>query len=443
MVVSPSNPASSASEVSRQIQLSSPVIAFATSSTSHKLPSSLPTLLLDSPLFLSLFSTSSSSSSSSDVPRRHHHLLGPTSVRQSDPAAILYSSGTTGNVKGVVLTHRNLMSVVAGMYAVREERAEPSVLLLTVPMFHAYGFVYCLKAAAMGETVVVVEGRFEVERMMKAVEEFAVTHVATAPPVVVAMAKGEVADRYAVRSLERTICGGAPLRTETIEWFKARFPNVLLQQGYALTETTGVAFRMVGPEEISHLGSVGRLVPYSEAKIVDPGTGITQSPCMLGELWIRGPLIMKGYLGDESATAATINSDGWLKTGDLCYIDNDGFLFVVDRLKELIKYNGYQVPPAELEQLLLTHPEITEAAVIPYPDEEAGQVPMAFVVRRPNSNLNEAQIMEFVARQVAPYKKIRRVSFINSIPKNPSGKLLRKDLVKLATSSSGSPSSRL
>ncbi|XXG89104.1 hypothetical protein AAC387_Pa12g1186 [Persea americana] len=442
MVVSPSNPASTASEISRQIQLSSPVIAFAMSSTSHKLPSSLPTLLLDSPLFLSLFSTSSSS----DAPRhRCHHLLGPTSVRQSDPAAILYSSGTTGNVKGVVLTHRNLMSVVAGMYAVREERAEPTVLLLTVPMFHAYGFVYCLKAAALGETVVVVEGRFEVGRMMKAVEQFGVTHVATAPPVVAAMAKREVAvrDRYAVRSLERIICGGAPLRRETMELFKARFPNVLLQQGYALTETTGAAFRMVGPEEISHLGSVGRLVPYCEAKIVDPGTGITLSPCRLGELWIRGPIIMKGYVGDESATAATINSDGWLKTGDLCYMDNDGFLFVVDRLKELIKYKGYQVPPAELEQLLLTHPEITEAAVIPYPDEEAGQVPMAFVVRRPNSNLNEAQIMEFVARLVAPYKKIRRVSFINSIPKNPSGKLLRKELVKIATSSSGSPSSRL
>ncbi|XXG89093.1 hypothetical protein AAC387_Pa12g1178 [Persea americana] len=421
VVVSPSNPASTASEISRQIQLSSPVIAFATSSTSHKLPSSLPTLLLDSPLFLSLFSSSSSSSSSSDAPRhRHrHHLLGPTSVLQSDPAAILYSSGTTGNVKGVVLTHRNLISMLAGSYALRTSGVAPAVALLTVPMFHVYGF--------------------EVGRMLRAVEEFRVTRVVLAPPVVVVMARGEVAEGYDLRSLQVVGCGGAPLAMDVIERFTSRFPNIQLVQAYGLTESTARAFQIIGPEESKCYGSAGRILPYCQAKIVDPVTGIALPPCSQGELWIRGPMIMKGYIGDEAATAAAINSEGWLKTGDLCYIDNDGFLFVVDRLKELIKYKGYQVPPAELEHLLLSHPEIIDAAVIPYPDEEAGQVPMAFVVRQPQSALCEAQIIDFVAKQVAPYKKIRRVSFISSIPKTPTGKLLRKDLIKLATSISPSP----
>ncbi|XP_047181143.1 4-coumarate--CoA ligase-like 5, partial [Vigna umbellata] len=145
-----------------------------------------------------------------------------------------------------------------------------------------------------------------------------------------------------------------------------------------------------------------------------------------------------GYVGDEKATAETLDSEGWLKTGDLCYFDSDGFLYIVDRLKELIKYKAYQVPPAELEHILHTNPEIADAAVVPYPDEEAGQIPMAFVVRKPGSNISANQVMEFVAKQVSPYKKIRRVSFVNSIPKSPAGKILRRELVDYALSSGSS-----
>ncbi|KAB2067937.1 hypothetical protein ES319_A09G262100v1 [Gossypium barbadense] len=138
---------------------------------------------------------------------------------------------------------------------------------------------------------------------------------------------------------------------------------------------------------------------------------------------------MKGYIGDENATAKTMDSEGWLKTGDICYFDSQGFLYIVDRLKELIKYKAYQVPPAELEHLLHSHPEISDAAIIPYPDEEAGQMPMAYIVRQPGSSMSEAQIMDYIAKQVAPYKKIRRVAFIDSIPKSPAGKILRRELV--------------
>lgn len=145
-------------------------------------------------------------------------------------------------------------------------------------------------------------------------------------------------------------------------------------------------------------------------------------------------MVSPGYFKNTEATQSTVTPDGWLKTGDLCYIDEDGYLFVVDRLKELIKYKGYQVPPAELEALLLTHPEVSDVAVIPFPDREVGQFPMAYVVRKKGSNLSAQEVMEFVAKQVAPYKKVRKVAFVTDIPKNASGKILRKDLIKLATS---------
>ncbi|KAK4838214.1 hypothetical protein QYF36_011950 [Acer negundo] len=176
-----------------------------------------------------------------------------------------------------------------------------------------------------------------------------------------------------------------------------------------------------------------------EAKIVDPIPGEALFPGQEGELWLHGPNIMKGYVGDDKATAETMDSEGRLKTGDLCYFDSQGLLFIVSRLKELIKYKPFQVPPAELEHLLLSNPEI--AAVIPYPDEDVGQIPMAFVVRKIGSNITEAQVMEFTAKQIAPYKQIRHVDFINSIPRSQPGKLLRRELVNLALSATFSTSS--
>ncbi|KAE9608563.1 putative AMP-dependent synthetase/ligase, AMP-binding enzyme domain-containing protein [Lupinus albus] len=208
--------------------------------------------------------------------------------------------------------------------------------------------------------------------------------------------------------------------------------------GYGLTESSGAASAAVGADEAKVHASVGRLSENMEAKIVDPVTGETLSHGQKGELWLRGPTIMKGYVGDNKATIETLDSEGWLKTGDLCYFDSHGFLYIVDRLKELIKYKAYQVPPAELENLLHTNPEISDVAVVPYPDEEAGQIPMAFVVRKPGSIITAAQVMEFVAKQVSPYKKIRRVSFINSIPKSQSGKILRRELVAHALSNGSS-----
>ncbi|KAF3444484.1 hypothetical protein FNV43_RR14176 [Rhamnella rubrinervis] len=263
-----------------------------------------------------------------------------------------------------------------------------------------YSGFYSWKSVAVNDTVVVME-KYELSKMLRAVEEFRVTHLALVPAVVVAMVKADhdhITASYDLSSLESVGCGAAPLGKDMITAFKSRFPNVVLAQGYGLTETTGAVFRTVNPEELSQRwDSTGRLLRGSEAKIVDPDTG------------------------------------GWLRTGDLCYIDEEGLLYVVDRLKELIKYKGYQVAPAELEQLLLSHPLIVDAAVIPYPDEEAGQLPMAVVVKQSKCTLDESEVIDFVAKQVSPYKKIRRVVFVDSIPKTGTGKILRKELKNILT----------
>lgn len=351
-------------------------------------------------------------------------------IRQSDTAAVLYSSGTTGRVKGVALTHRNLISSLNGALVLHQERRV--VAMCTVPLFHVYGFVYCIRCVAFGESLVVMN-KFNLELMLKSIQQFRVTNLALVPPLVVAMINSPT-QGYDLSSLQIVVCGAAPLPIPLIKRFNTLFPTVPLVQAYGMTETTGGVFRTVGPSESKRLGANGRLAYNCQAKIVDPQTGIGLPPFKHGELWVRGPLIMRGYVHDEVATSTTLTADGWLKTGDLCYFDNEGFLFYVDRIKELIKCNGYQVPPAELEDLLQSHPDIVEAAVVPYPDEKAGQVPIAFVVRTPGSTIDETLIKEFVAKEVAPYKKLRQVSFIDSIPKNATGKVLRKELVKLALS---------
>ncbi|XP_072964275.1 4-coumarate--CoA ligase-like 5 [Typha angustifolia] len=431
VVVSPVNPASTASEIAHQISISNPSVAFATTAAASKIPSHVKTLILDFPSFRSLLSDPSPPSPPSPE------------IRQSHAAAILYSSGTTGRVKGVVITHRNFIALIAGSHVGREqllkaaeeagEPMAPGAGLFTIPLFHMYGFFMLLRAVAGGETTVLME-RFEFGAMLSAVEKYSVTFMPAAPPLVVAMTKsGEVVDRD-LSSLRIVRVGGAPLGRELAELFRAQFPRVEIVQAYGLTESAGIAEATIRSEESQVYGSVGRISSNLKAKIVDPTSGEALCPRQRGELWIRGPTIMKGYVGDDEATKSTLDSEGWLKTGDLCYFDEDGFLFIVDRLKELIKYKAYQVPPAELEHILQSHPEIADAAVIPYPDEEAGQIPMAFIVRKPNSILTDKQVMDFVAKQVAPYKKIRRVAFVSSIPKSAAGKILRRELINYATS---------
>ncbi|WVZ67793.1 hypothetical protein U9M48_016825 [Paspalum notatum var. saurae] len=424
-VVSPANPVSTAEEYAHMVALSRPVVALAAPEVAARLPRDLRCVVIGSDEYRRL----SSAGGAAPPP--------PVAVRQSDTAAVLYSSGTTGRVKAVAISHRNLIALIAthkgNRAEVEKEAAEageepppPTVTLFPLPLFHVFGFMMLLRSVAMGETAVLME-RFDFGDALRAIERYRVTLLPGAPPLLVAMIKSEEARRRDLSSLIAIGIGGAPLGREVAERFAAIFPNIELIQGYGLTESSGSVASTVGPEESKAYGSVGKLASHMEAKIVDPSTGEALGPGQRGELWIR-------YVGDDEATAATKDREGWLKTGDLCYFNEDGFLYIVDRLKELIKYKGYQVPPAELEHILNSHPDIMDAAVIPYPDEDAGQLPMAFIVRKPGSNLTEQQVMDHVAKQVAPYKKVRRVTFVSVIKKSPAGKILRRELVQQAVS---------
>ncbi|TXG49412.1 hypothetical protein EZV62_025287 [Acer yangbiense] len=356
-----------------------------------------------------------------------------TELTQSDTAAVLYSSGTTGTSKGVILTHANFISIMTLLkWSVHATDSQNDVFLCFIPMFHIYGLAFFgLGLFCAGVTTVVMQ-RFDFQAMLDAIKTHKVNNIPAVPPVILGLVKySKVAGD--ISSVRRVGSGAAPLSKEVSDGFRERFPWVELRQGYGLTETCGAAtFILTNEEAKAHARSCGRLVPSFSAKVVDVETGTALPPYKEGELWLKSPAVMKGYLGNEEATAATFDKDGWLKTGDLCYFDEDGFVHIVDRIKELIKHNGYQVAPAELEAILLSHQDILDAAVVPLEDEEAGQIPMAYVVRAAASQLTEDQVIQFVAGQVAPYKKVRRVGFIGAIPRSAAGKILRKDLVSLS-----------
>ncbi|GAB2289280.1 4-coumarate--CoA ligase-like 5 [Dionaea muscipula] len=439
-IITTTNPLNTESEIAKQIADSKPLLAFT-------IPPLLPKLA-DSNIPVVLIGDNGAAPVSGDNPKILTTLddlmkrpPSQTRVRdrvdQNDPAALLYSSGTTGVSKGVVSSHRNLMAMVQTIISsFNEDEREDQTFICTVPMFHIYGLAaFATGLLAAGVTVVVLP-KFEMDDLFSAISKYRVTNFPLVPPILVSMVNNAEAlkRRYDMGSLKYVLSGGAPLGREVIEGFVEKFPGVIIQQGYGLTESSAIGASTDSLEESRRYGTAGLLSPSMEAKIVDPQTGEALPVNKTGELWLRGPTIMKGYFGNPEATAATLDTNGWLKTGDLCYIDEDGYVFVVDRLKELIKYKGYQVAPAELEALLLTHPEIEDAAVIPFPDKEVGQYPMAYVVRKAGSTLSENAVMDFVAKQVAPYKRVRQVAFVSSIPKNASGKILRKDLISMATS---------
>ncbi|XP_072986674.1 4-coumarate--CoA ligase-like 4 [Typha latifolia] len=435
-VLTTTNPLNTPNEIAKQIADSNPVLAFTTRDLVPKLPprSDFPIVLLedfkihgDDPRIVRTISEMISTKPDS------RRIKVP--VDQDDAATLLYSSGTTGASKGVVSTHRNLISmvqIILKRFKLEEGQGEPETFICTVPMFHVYGLAaFATGLLGSGSTVVVLS-RFDLGEMVRAIETYGATYLPLVPPILVAMANQSPALRLG--RLRRVLSGGAPLSKEVIEGFRDKYPGVEILQGYGLTESTGIGASTDSAEESKRYGTAGLLSPNTEARIVDPDSGKALAVKQTGELWIRGPYIMKGYFKNQEATRSTLESDGWLRTGDLCYIDEDGYLFVVDRLKELIKYKGYQVPPAELEALLLTHPDIADVAVIPFPDKEVGQFPMAYVVRKTGSKLSGNEVIKFVEKQVAPYKKVRRVAFVSAVPKNASGKILRKDLIKLATS---------
>ncbi|MBN9189175.1 MAG: AMP-binding protein [Microbacterium sp.] len=347
-------------------------------------------------------------------------------------AVLPYSSGTTGIPKGVMLSHRNLVANVAQCVPNMNLDASDRVLAV-LPFFHIYGMTVLLNLALRKRATLVTMPRFDLVEFLTIIQNFGCTYLYIAPPIAVALAKHPIVDQFDISSVHTVFSGAAPLDGETAE-IAGRRINARMLQGYGMSELSPVSHAMHFARHDVPVSSVGQTLPNEVCKLVDTETGeeITEfeadGKTRPGELWVKGPNVMLGYLNRPDATAETIDADGFLHTGDVAVYHEGDYFSIVDRAKELIKYHGYQIAPAELEALLLGHPRIMDAAVIGVLDEEKEEIPKAFIVAAPDSGLTAEEVMGFVADSVAPHKKIRRVEFIDAIPKSTSGKILRKDL---------------
>jgi acyl-CoA synthetase (AMP-forming)/AMP-acid ligase II len=359
----------------------------------------------------------------------------PAALEPVDPRAIallMSSSGTTGLPKSAAHTHAGAVAMLRGFAAFPLTRLGPDdVVGGVIPMAHTFGSVLLNSTLRAGARIVTLP-RFELEAFLAMVQEHRVTVVAAVPPLARALARHPLVDRYDLSSLRLVLIGAAPCPTEIERECRARL-GCAVGQSFGMTELAPIAL----PEEDWHPGSLGRLVPGIEAVVVDRDSGARLGAGETGELWLRGPALMAGYLGDETATKATIDAQGWLHSGDLALFDEDGHLFVVDRLKELIKCRGYQVAPAQLEAELALHPAVADAAVVGRPDEEAGERPVAYVVLRAPAQPRE--ILEWLVGRVAPYKRPVEVVVVDEVPRNPTGKLLRRVLVERERAAGRSP----
>jgi acyl-CoA synthetase (AMP-forming)/AMP-acid ligase II len=415
------NPASTTAEIARQLADSGAVLAFASPDLAERVREAgggrlRHVVRLGDESFAALTRTAGP-----------HPRVAIDAAR--DVVAVPYSSGTTGVPKGVMLTHRNLVAMLLAMHPV-EGTTDRDVVIAALPFFHIYGLsvILCL-CLHRGATLVVLP-RFDMARFLAAIERWRVTRLPLVPPLALRLSRDPMVDRYDVRSVRVAVSGAAPLPPEVARALSERL-GCLVKQGYGMTELSPSSHMHPEDEGPPPPGTVGVLHANTECRLVDPVTLRDVAEGERGEIWVRGPQVMKGYLNRPDATAEIITADGWLQTGDIGTMDAAGYLSVVDRLKELIKYNAFQVAPAELEALLLTHPAVADAAVVPRPDAEAGEIPKAFVVMAAGAPAVTAEdLMTFVAERVASYKRVREVEFVDEIPRSPSGKILRRVLVE-------------
>jgi acyl-CoA synthetase (AMP-forming)/AMP-acid ligase II len=340
-----------------------------------------------------------------------------------DVAVLPYSSGTTGMPKGVMLTHRNLLANLVQIDAI--ETAEIRALVGVLPFFHIYGMVVVMNVGLLRGATCVTLPKFDFETFLRVLQDWPIALAHIVPPIAVALGKHPMVDQFDLSRVKWLFSGAAPLGPQLTEAVQARL-GVRVRQGYGMTEASPATHYTVPGAD--RPGKIGPLMPCTEGRVVDPESGKDVGVGQAGEVWVRGPQVMKGYLNNPEATARTVDADGWLHTGDIGIVDEDGYLEIVDRLKELIKVKGFQVAPAELEAVLLKHPNIADAAVIPVVDGDCGEVPKAFVVAR--EPMSAEAVMAFVEEQVAHYKRLRYVEFTDTIPKSPSGKILRRVLVE-------------
>ncbi len=345
----------------------------------------------------------------------------------TDAAVLPYSSGTTGRGKGVILTHRNLVANLSQIGHTGHVTSA-SRILAVLPFFHIYGMTCMMNQGLHKRATVITMPKFDLAEFLRIISEYRIQRVYIAPPTAIALAKHPMVDDYDLSCIEVIFSGAAPLDAELGHAMGKRLGCTVLQ-GYGMTELSPVSHCMPDDRPDLDLNSSGFAVPNVVCKLVDPATEEEVGVGGRGELWVKGPNVMAGYLNNPEATASTLDDEGYLHTGDIAEVTDEGVFSIVDRVKELIKYKGYQVPPAELEAILLTHDKIADVAVIGVRDSEGEEVPKAFVVRQSFSDdLTADDVMTFVAERIAPHKRVRVVEFIHEIPKSASGKILRKDL---------------
>ena len=356
----------------------------------------------------------------------------------TDLAVLPYSSGTTGVSKGVMLTHRNLVANLAQLEAMASHVAVPvrgdDVVLGLLPFFHSYGMTVVMCYSLFKGATIVTMPRFDLEQFLDLIQTHDVSYINVVPPIVQALAKHPLVDSFDLGSLRGVMSGAAPLGGDIARMAADRV-GCTVMQGYGMTELSPVSHGNPDDAETIDPSLVGPPIPGTECRLVDVDTGEDVGVREAGELLVRGPQVMRGYLNNPEATATAIDDEGWLRTGDIATVDDDGYFAIVDRVKELIKYKGFQVAPAELEALLLTHDAVADVAVVASPDEEAGEVPKAYVV--PQGDLDPDDVLAFVAERVAPHKRVRRIEIVEQIPKSASGKILRRELIDRERAAAG------
>ncbi|XP_072930548.1 uncharacterized protein [Epargyreus clarus] len=359
-------------------------------------------------------------------------VLNDVKRKPEDLVFLPYSSGTTGLPKGVELTNRNKVAnfvqqeVEGGRHYIETTSEHQDSIMAVLPFYHVYGLsIILLHKLGIGAKLVVLP-KFKPTTFLKALTEHKINLLYTAPPLALFLGTHPDVKKEHLNSVDRIICAAAPISKSDIRRLLDKCqPDIKFCQIYGLTEVSPLATTVeFGSDDHT---SVGYALPNTELRVVDPNDRHL-GPDEVGELHIRGPHIMKGYRDNPEATKTAITDDGWFRSGDLVSINKDGAVTIVDRIKELIKVKGYQVPPAELEGILRDHPDILDAAVIGIPDERKGEAPKAFVVLKEGHKTTATNIIEFVSKQVADYKRIKEVQFLDELPRNPSGKLLRKVL---------------
>eukprot|EP00123_Amoebidium_parasiticum_P012921 comp21659_c0_seq1/m.30459 comp21659_c0_seq1/g.30459 ORF comp21659_c0_seq1/g.30459 comp21659_c0_seq1/m.30459 type:complete len:581 (-) comp21659_c0_seq1:477-2219(-) len=348
----------------------------------------------------------------------------------NDVAVLPYSSGTTGRPKGVMLTHFNIVTNCRQATAPELMTVGPGTGLMgMLPFYHQYGMVVLAKIALEKGATVSCLQKFDPNEFCATVQRDKLDILPIVPPVAVFLAKSPIVDNYDLSSVREMVSAAAPLSKEVTDQLYARLPKLeVIRQGYGMTELSPFTHYDYLARSKMMEGSGGVLVPNTLGKVVDLATGKELGPGESGEICVKGPQVMKGYWKNEKATKETIDRDGWLHTGDIGHMRESGHLFIEDRVKELIKVKGHQVAPAELEALLLSNDNVADVCVVQKPDERAGELPKAFVVKKPNSTVSAEEVRVWANKHVSHYKHLAEIEFIDAIPKTLSGKILRRVL---------------